>query len=250
MSTPTNSGSTKAKSAQKKFGDRFAVDCALLQERTKGIKKKDPKKKKVAKVDLKNNMSPDNMKTENKTDKKENKDVKTEDLEHQIKIFKAKIERLEEQKLFDQITITELKDKVNDMEKEDSGKRTHEFPVIRVVRKKIDEDGDPDMEEFRMPPQIFKEMPEKWQSFVKQEIAKGKKTAHMHCNDLGEHFETMMRLDEDDDVSDEDIEKALMTFDKMWDYGEEDEKGERDYAYKEDNWVDGFDVTIFVNGED
>lgn len=254
MSTPTNSGSTKPKSALKKFGDRFAFDCALLQEGTKGIKKKDQKKKKKitschSKIDNTNKKNKETKAPKMEMKMKE-EDAEQEDSQHYIRILKASNERLEEENLFQKIKISTLEDQIKKMEESKIEEKRAAFPRVRIVEMKVDEDGDPDMEEFRMPREIFKGMPDKWQSFVKNEIAKGKKTAHMHCCDLGEHFEAMMGSDEDDDVSDEDIENALMTFDKMWDYGEEDEKGERDYAYREDNWEDGFDVTFVVNRND
>ena len=253
MSTPTNSGS-KAKSEKKRFTDRFAVDCALLQERTKGIKKKDQKKKKkIATVDLNIKKTNDKTSESRMEIQMENKDVENQDLQHHNTILQAKIDRLEEQQLHDKITISNLKDRIKDMEEADKQKRNKEFPSIRIVRVLTDDREDcvcEDMlDEFRMPEHIFKEMPLNWQSFVKQQIAMEKKSEHMHCLDFGEHFERMMTLDEHDDVWDEDVEKALTTFDKMWDYGEEDENGERDYAYREENWEDGVDFSVFVYWE-
>ena len=64
--------------------------------------------------------------------------------------------------------------------------------------------------------------------------------------DMGEHIERMMNEHEDEDVSEEDVEKAKEVLDKMWDYGEEDENGEVDYLYRENNWIDGFDWTLVV----
>ena len=168
-------------------------------------------------------------------------------------ILQAKIDRLEEQQLHDKITISNLKDRVKDMEEEGKKKRNKKFASIRIVRVHVDDREDcvcEDMfDEFRMPEHIFKEMPLNWQSFVKQQIAMEKKSQHVHCFDVKEHFESMMTLDGHDDVSDEDVEKALNTFDKMWDYGAEDENGERDYAYREENWEDGVDLSFFVYWE-
>lgn len=236
MSTPTNSGSTKAKSAQKKFGDRFAVDCALLQERTKGIKKADQKKKKkITGCDLKLNPKP---KMEMKMYEK---DAEQEDSQHHIRILKATNERLKEQNLFDKIKISTLEDQVKQMQESKIEKKRGAFPRIRIA--KI---NDGVLDEFRMPPAIFKEMPKKWQMFVEQEIALGKTEENMHLDDGREHFERMMTLDENEDVSEEDVDQALETLDKMWEYGKEDEKGKVDYLYREYNWIDGIDWSLIV----
>lgn len=237
MSTPTNSGSTKAKSAQKKFGDRFAVDCALLQERTKGIKKADQKKKKkINGCDLK--LNPKQPKVEMKMIKK---DAEQEDSQHHIRILKATNERLKEQNLFDKIKISTLEDQVKQMQESKIEQERGAFPTVRVVRI-----HDNDLDEFRMPPHIFTEMPKKWQRFVKAEIALDKRFENTNSYDMGEHFERMMNEHEDEDVSEEDVEKAKEVLDKMWDYGEEDENGEVDYLYRENNWIDGFDWTLVV----
>lgn len=249
MSTPTNSGSTKAKSAQKKFGDRFAVDCALLQERTKGIKKADQKKKKkITSGDLKIDKTNKNN-NETKATKMEMKmkeeDAEQEDSQHHIRILKATIERLKEQNLFDTIKISTLVDQVKEMEESKIEKEKGSFPRIRIARI-----HDNDLDEFRMPPHIFTEMPKKWQRFVKAEIALDKRFENTNSYDMGEHFEMMMNEHEDEDVSEEDVEKAKEVLDKMWDYGEEDENGEVDYLYRENNWIDGFDWTLVVGWKD
>ena len=234
MSTPTNSGSTKAKSALKKFGDRFAVDGALLQERNKGIKKTDQKKKKKITHETKAPKMEMKMKEE---------DAEQEDSQHYIRILKATNERLEEQNLFHKIKISTLEDQIKKMEESKIEKAMDAFPRIRIAKM-----NDGVLDEFRMPPAIFKEMPKKWQMFVEQEIALGKTEENMHLDDGREHFERMMN-DENEDVSEEDVDQALETLDKMWEYGKEDEKGEVDYLYREYNWIDGIDWSLIV-GED
>lgn len=240
MSTPTNSAS-KAKSEKERFTDRFADDCTLLQERTKGIKKAEKKKRKITSGDLKIDNTNNQTKTPKMEMKMKEKDAEKDDLQHHIRIQEATIERLKEQNLFDKIKISTLEHQVKKMKESKIEKEGRAFPRIRIAKL-----NDGVLDEFRMPPEIFTEMPTKWQMFVKQEIALGKKEENMHLDDGSEHFERMMTLDENEDVSEEDVDQALETLDKMWEYGKEDDNGEVDYLYREYNWIDGIDWSLIV----
>ena len=127
------------------------------------------------------------------------------------------------------------------MEESKIEKEKRAFPRIRIAKL-----NDGVLDELRMPPEIFTEMPKKWQRFVEQEIALGKKEENMHLDDGSEHFERMMTLDENEDVSEEDVDQALETLDKMWEYGKENDEGEVDYLYREYNWIDGIDWSLIV----